>query len=78
MIKKNDERKGSEEFMAVNGLNFEKPDELWLEEVKGQTQQAVEAFLDVAKMKAGQILVVGCSSSEIAAQKIGSFSSDVT
>ena len=61
--------------MAVNGLNFEKPDELWLEEVKGQTQQAVEAFLDVAKMKAGQILVVGCSSSEIAAQKIGSYSS---
>lgn len=61
--------------MSVNGLNQEKPDELWLEEVKEQTAAAAEAFFETAKMKAGQVLVVGCSSSEIAAQKIGSFSS---
>lgn len=61
--------------MSVNGLNREKPDELWLEEVKGQAAAAADAFFETAKMKAGQILVVGCSSSEIAAQKIGSFSS---
>ena len=39
MIGKNDDRIGSEGIMAVNGLNFEKPDELWLEEVKAQTKQ---------------------------------------
>jgi len=61
--------------MAADGLNREKVDMKWLEDIKSQTARAAEEFFETARMKAGQILVVGCSSSEIAAQKIGSFSS---
>lgn len=46
-----------------------------LKEIGDQTQQAVCEFLDISKMKEEQILVVGCSSSEIASSRIGSFSS---
>lgn len=61
--------------MAVNGLNLEKPDEKWLLTIRGQVKEAAEQFLALAKMKPGQILVVGCSSSEIASCRIGSYSS---
>ena len=61
--------------MAVNGLNLEKPDEKWLLEIRSQVKGAAEQFLEAAKMKPGQILAVGCSSSEIASCKIGSYSS---
>lgn len=46
-----------------------------LEEIKKQAKEATEELLAVAKMKPGQILVVGCSSSEIGDFKIGSHSS---
>ena len=39
--------------------------------IKQQTKQAVCELIETAKLKAGQILVVGCSSSEIAGRKIG-------
>ena len=39
--------------------------------IKQQTKQAVCELIETAKLKPGQILVVGCSSSEIAGQKIG-------
>ena len=42
-----------------------------LSEIKKQAAQAAEELIDAAGMKPGQILVVGCSSSEIAAHKIG-------
>jgi len=61
--------------MAVNGLNLEKPDEKWLLDIRSQVKEAAEQFLVFAKMKPGQILAVGCSSSEIASCKIGSYSS---
>ena len=40
-----------------------------LSEIKKQAAQAAEELIDAAGMKPGQILVVGCSSSEIAAHK---------
>ena len=41
------------------------------EQIKAQASLAVEQLLDAANVKAGQILVVGCSSSEIAGGSIG-------
>lgn len=49
--------------------------ELNLEQIREQTRCAVTELLAEAKLTAGQILVVGCSSSEIEGQKIGTFSS---
>lgn len=40
-----------------------------------QTKAVVEELIGIAGMKPGQILVVGCSSSEIAAHAIGCYSS---
>lgn len=45
------------------------------EEITGQAQTALLELLDQAKMTPGQLLVVGCSSSEIVGQKIGKGSS---
>lgn len=46
-----------------------------LGEIAKQTKEIAEELLSVANMKEGQILVVGCSSSEIAAHAIGCYSS---
>ena len=46
-----------------------------LEMIKEQTKAVLDEFFGAANMKAGQILAVGCSSSEIASFKIGSHSS---
>ena len=43
--------------------------------IADQAEEAAEELLAVADMKKGQILVVGCSSSEIAAHQIGCYSS---
>lgn len=40
-----------------------------------QTKAIAKELIDIAGMKSGQILVVGCSSSEIAEHKIGCYSS---
>ena len=45
-----------------------------LEEIKEQTREIVTELLETARME--QILVVGCSSSEIASYRIGSHSSE--
>ena len=45
------------------------------EELKAQAGQAAQELLGAAGLKDGQILVVGCSSSEICGDKIGSHSS---
>lgn len=42
-----------------------------LQHISDQTRQAVEELLSVAQMKPGQILVVGCSTSEVSGTKIG-------
>lgn len=46
-----------------------------LEDIKAQAKQVLMELLETASMKPGQILVVGCSSSEIDSYKIGSHSS---
>lgn len=49
-----------------------------MSEIKEQCIQAVTELCDAANLKSGQIFVVGCSSSEVLGQKIGSFSSEET
>lgn len=49
-----------------------------LEEIRKQTEQVLEELLEVSGLSEGQLLVVGCSSSEIASHRIGSFSSSET
>lgn len=50
-----------------------KPEELKL--IREQTREALQGLLAVADLKPGNILVVGCSTSEITGQRIGSASS---
>ena len=47
-----------------------------LEVIRKQAMEAAEELLAAAKLKPGQILVVGCSSSEVAAHVIGCYSSE--
>lgn len=49
-------------------------DTIELEDIKRQTKEVLRELLEAAHMKEGQILVVGCSSSEIDSFKIGSHS----
>lgn len=42
-----------------------------MQEIKEQTKKAVTELIEIAKLKSGEIIVVGCSSSEIIGQKIG-------
>lgn len=44
------------------------------EEIKNQANKAVCELLEAAKLKENDILVVGCSSSEVAGERIGSYS----
>lgn len=46
-----------------------------LKKINEQAQRATEELCEKAKLKKGQILIVGCSSSEIAGHSLGSFSS---
>ncbi len=46
-----------------------------LEEIKTQIKTALDALLDVANLEAGDIVVVGCSTSEVLGHKVGTFSS---
>ena len=45
------------------------------EEISAQARAAVKELLDAAGLKAGDLFVVGCSSSEIVGQRIGKGSS---
>lgn len=45
--------------------------EISYEEIKNQAAEACEELVETAKLKAGDILAVGCSSSEIMGQRIG-------
>lgn len=58
----------------MNGVSEEKFEDL--EQVKRQTGAVLEELLEAAKLRKGEILVVGCSSSEVAAHRIGSYSSE--
>lgn len=45
-------------------------------EVTAQTRQVLTELLEVAKLEKGDILIVGCSTSEVAGQKIGTASNE--
>ena len=47
-------------------------DTIELKTIKEQAKKVVEELLEAAKLREGQILVVGCSSSEIDSFRIGS------
>ena len=46
-----------------------------LEKIKNDAIAAVNELLDAAKLQAGDLLVIGCSSSEMVGEKIGTHSS---
>ena len=46
-----------------------------LKEIEQQAYTATKELLEVAKLQKGQLLVVGCSSSEVSGAKIGTYSS---
>ena len=46
-----------------------------LSEIREQAAKAAEQVCDAAKLRAGDLFVVGCSSSEVQGEKIGSHSS---
>lgn len=46
-----------------------------LEQVREEAKTAAQQICDIAKLKKGQILVVGCSTSEVTGHKVGSYSS---
>ena len=45
------------------------------EEIRGQARAALEELLEAARLKAGDLLVIGCSSSEMVGRRIGKGSS---
>lgn len=62
--------------MSVKGVAENPTDREEINRIKEQTAQVLRELLDAAVMKEGQILVAGCSSSEIEAHRIGSYSSE--
>ena len=46
-----------------------------MEEIKTQAQQVIEELLEAAKLERGDLLVIGCSSSEMIGSRIGKNSS---
>lgn len=55
---------------GISNVTFEHMDE-----IRTQVTTIINDLLEIAKLEAGDILVIGCSSSEVAHQKIGTFSS---
>lgn len=46
-----------------------------LEKIKQETQNAIKELLEISKLKENNILIVGCSTSEVSGNKIGTASS---
>lgn len=61
--------------MVEKGMADRKMEEKFLRDVQEAAGEALRQLLQQAKMEVGDILVVGCSSSEVAGEKIGTFSS---
>lgn len=64
--------------MSVSGTANKKMEAEFLAEVKENAAQAVKELLSIAALESGDILVVGCSSSEVVGETIGTFSSKET
>lgn len=61
--------------MTQTGMADRKMEDSFLQRIEQEAGQAVRELLEQAKLKPGDILVVGCSSSETAGERIGTFSS---
>ena len=61
--------------MSADGISKEVESADQIKEIRREVHIVAEELLSAANMKKGQILVVGCSSSEIASHRIGSYSS---
>ena len=61
------------DILADGTASFVSADEekIFLEGIKAQAKTITEELLSVSGLKKGQILVVGCSSSEVTGNKIG-------
>ncbi len=59
----------------ANGLSDRKADKQELKEIEQEAYEAALQLLAAAHPKKGSIFVVGCSTSEVAGERIGSFSS---
>lgn len=62
-------------MMSANGIADRQMEPEFLTRVKEQAVSAVRELLEQARLEKGDILVVGCSSSEIVGERIGTFSS---
>lgn len=49
-----------------------------MEQIKREAAEATRQLLEAAKLQKGALVVVGCSTSEVGAHKIGTFSSEET
>lgn len=58
----------------MNGV-FEVKDTEFLNQIKEQAANAVSSLIEIAGLKKGNIFVIGCSSSEVLGEKIGTNSS---
>ena len=58
-----------------NGLSDRKAETQELMQIRQEAYEAASQLLTAAHPKKGSILVVGCSTSEVAGERIGSFSS---
>lgn len=47
-----------------------------LDKIKNDALEVINELLEIARLEKGDILVVGCSSSEVAGEKIGTYSSE--
>ncbi len=55
----------------MNGVSEEAFDRI--EEIKSQARQVFDELWEAAELAEGEILIVGCSSSEVASHRIGSW-----
>ncbi len=58
----------------MNGV-FEVKDTEFLNKVKNDAEKAVSSLIEVSKLNKGDIFIIGCSSSEVLGEKIGTNSS---
>ena len=56
------------------GIIHEAESQELLEEIRQQAAQAAAELVEVAHLRRGQIVVIGCSSSEVVGRKVGSWS----
>lgn len=61
--------------MKIKGMADRKMEESFLLRVKEEAEKVTKELLEQAKPDKGDILIVGCSSSEVAGERIGTFSS---